>query len=105
MSIRPLTELSELEKCVDLQREVWRAADIDLIPARMFVTDNRIGGLVLGAFDQGRLVGFLNAMPGIRDGMSYWYSHMLAVLKEYWNSGIGGRLKLAQRDAARQRGI
>src|SRR6266571_1490061 len=33
------------------------------------------------------------------------YSQMLAVAKEYWNGGIGFRLKLAQRDQARQRGI
>jgi len=105
LSIRPLVELSELEKCVDLQREVWGTADIDVIPVRMFVTDNRIGGLVLGAFDNERLVGFLNAMPGIRDGMPYWYSHMLAVSKPYWNGGVGSALKLAQRDHARQRGI
>ena len=56
----------------------WGMADIDVIPARTFVTDNRIGGVVLGAFDDERLVAFLNAMPGIRDGMPYWYSHMLA---------------------------
>lgn len=105
MTIRPLIELSELAKCVELQREAWGAADIDVIPVRMLVTQNRIGGMVLGAFDNERLVGFLNAMPGIRDGIPYWYSQMLAVAKAYWNSGVGSQLKLAQRDVARQRGI
>jgi predicted GNAT superfamily acetyltransferase len=37
--------------------------------------------------------------------MPYWYSQMLAVAKEYWNSGVGSALKLAQRDHARQRAI
>jgi predicted GNAT superfamily acetyltransferase len=105
MTIRPLTEFSEFEKCLELQREAWGAADIDLIPVRMLVTDNRIGGLVLGAFDNDRMVGFLNAMPGIRDRMPYWYSHMLAIARDHWNSGIGSQLKLAQRDAALQRGL
>ena len=105
MTIRPITELSELEKCIELQREAWGLADIDLIPVRMLVTQNRVGGLVLGAFESDRLIGFLNAMPGIRDGMPYWYSQMLAVAKEYWNGGVGSDLKLAQRDHARQRGI
>jgi predicted GNAT superfamily acetyltransferase len=103
--IRPLTEFSEFEQCVELQREAWGAADIELTPVRALITDNRIGGLVLGAFDNDRMVGFLNAMPGIRDRMPYWYSHMLAIAREHWNSGIGTQLKLAQRDAARQRGI
>ena len=105
MIIRPLTALAELEKCVDLQRETWGLADIDVLPMRMFVTHTRIGGLVLGAFDDDRLVGFAAATPGMRDGKPYWYSQMLAVNPEYRNRDIGTDLKLAQRDAARQRGI
>ena len=71
----------------------------------MLVTQNRVGGLVLGAFEGQRLIGFLNAMPGIRDGAPYWYSQMLAVTEDYRNRGIGADLKLAQREHARQRGI
>ena len=88
MTIRPLTEISEFDQCVKLQREAWQLADIDLVPIRMFVVQSHVGGLVLGAFDSDRLVGFLNAMPGIRDGMTYWHSQMLAVATDYWNSGI-----------------
>ena len=105
MTIRPVTDLAELEKCVQLQREAWGLADIEVIPTRMLVTQNRVGGLVLGAFDGGRMVGFLNAMPGIRDGVPYWYSQMLAVAQDYRNRGIGSALKLAQRDHAQQRGV
>jgi len=105
MTIRPVTDLAELEKCAQLQREAWGLADIEVIPTRMLVTQNRVGGLVLGAFDGGRMVGFLNAMPGIRDGVPYWYSQMLAVAQDYRNRGIGSALKLAQRDHAQQRGI
>src|SRR3972149_2953958 len=105
MIIRRLTEIAEFQCCVELQREVWGWADIDIIPVRMFVTQNRIGGLVLAAFDGGRLAGFTNAMPGIRDGMPYWYSQMLGVAKSHWNSGVGAQLKLAQRDHALQQGI
>jgi len=105
MTIRPLASIGDLQACVELQREAWELADIDVIPVRMLLTQNRIGGLVLGAFDRDRLVGFLNAMPGLRDGRPYWYSQMLAVAKDYWNTGIGSHLKLAQRDHARQHGI
>jgi len=105
MTIRPIIELVELQKCVELQREAWGLADIEVIPVRMLVTQNRVGGLVLGAFENEQIVGFLNAMPGVRDGMPYWYSQMLAVRNPYRNRGIGSDLKLAQRDHARQRGI
>ena len=105
MTIRPVIDLFELQKCVDLQRETWGLADIETIPLRMLVTQNRVGGLVLGAFEAEQLIGFLNCMPGIRDGKPYWYSQMLAVAHEHRDRGIGAALKLAQREAARQRGI
>ena len=105
MTIRPVTDLAELEKCVQLQREAWGLADIEVIPVRMFITQNRVGGLVLGAFDNNELVGFVNAMPGVRDGTPYWYSQMLAVRSTHRNRGIGSDLKLAQRDFARKQGI
>ena len=80
MTIRPLTEIPEFAKCVELQREAWEAPDIDLVPARMYVVQSRIGGLILGAFDRDRLVGYLTTMPGIqKDGMPYWHSQMMAV--------------------------
>jgi len=106
MTIRPLVEISEFEKCVELQRETWGWADIDIMPVRYFVSLHHTGGLVLGALAaRGELIGFLNAMPAIRDGMAYWRSQMLAIAKPHWNSGIGSELKLAQRDYARRRGI
>jgi predicted GNAT superfamily acetyltransferase len=105
MTIRPLTEITEFERCVQLQREIWGMADVDLIPARAYVIQSHIGGLVLGAFDADRLIGFVNATPGIRNGMTYWHSLTLAVARDQWKRGTGSRLKLAQRDQARQRGI
>jgi predicted GNAT superfamily acetyltransferase len=51
------------------------------------------------------MVGFAMALPGYREGKSYLHSHMLAVLPEYRNAGLGRRLKLAQRDDALARGF
>ncbi len=45
------------------------------------------------------------ALPGYRNGYPYLHSHMLAVLPEYRNAGLGRRLKLAQRDDAIARGF
>jgi len=105
MMIRPLTDIAEFEQCVNLSRECFGMADLDLLPKRFFVVLNSIGGLVLGALDGDTVVGFLNTMPAIRDGVPYWYSQVMAVSRDYWNSGIATQLKLAQRDHARQRGI
>jgi predicted GNAT superfamily acetyltransferase len=105
MNIRPLTSLNEFQTCLDLQREAFGWAEIDILPRRFMVVLSHIGGLVLGAYDGERLAGFLSAVPGIREGLPYWHSHMLAVSNEYWNSGVGSELKLAQRQAALERGI
>jgi predicted GNAT superfamily acetyltransferase len=89
-----------------MQKLIWGFDDIEIIPLRLFVTASRVGGQVLGAFDADRLVGFCLAVPGIKSGgKSYLYSHMLAVLPEYRNAGIGRLLKLAQRTDALQRGL
>ncbi|QNI38062.1 GNAT family N-acetyltransferase [Edaphobacter albus] len=105
IEIRPLTELEEFERCVTLQLEVWGYSDGDLIPRRVFLVAQRIGGQVLGAFDGKTIIGFAMGLPGYRNGHSYLHSHMLAVLPEYRNAGLGRRMKLAQRDDAIARGL
>jgi len=108
LRIAPLTTLAEFDGCVDLQIAVWQYEAADLIPRRMFLLAQRIGGQVFGAFDDaanGSMIGFAMGLPGYRNGMAYIHSHMLAVLPEYRNAGIGRRLKLAQRDDAIARGI
>jgi predicted GNAT superfamily acetyltransferase len=103
--IEPLTTMEQFERCVVLQLEVWGYSDGDLIPRRVFLVAQRIGGQVLGAFDGDTIIGFAMALPGYRNGYAYIHSHMLAVLPEYRNAGLGRRLKLAQRDDAIARGF
>jgi len=100
VGLRHCREVAEFQACVDLQREVWGFSDADLIPVRMFVVASKIGGQVIGAFAGPTLVGFALSIPGARDGHTYLHSHMLAVREGYRNSGLGRRLKLAQRDDA-----
>lgn len=103
--IRELTRIDEFEACLDLQREGFGWSDLELMPMRFFVVSRHIGGLVLGAFDEERLIGFLSAIPGIKNGKPYWHSHMLAVAATHRDAGIGTQLKLAQKNEALQRGI
>jgi predicted GNAT superfamily acetyltransferase len=103
--IRRCQGLDELRACVTLQKEVWNFSDADLVPLRMFVVADKIGGQVMGAFESGAMVGFALSIPGTRSGHLYLHSHMLAVRKEHRNSGLGRRLKLLQREDALARGI
>lgn len=105
IDIRNCHGLEELRTCVALQKEVWNFSDAELVPLRMFVVAEKVGGQVMGAFDAGQMVGFALSVPGTRSGHTYLHSHMLAVRKEYRNSGLGRRLKLLQREDALARGI
>jgi predicted GNAT superfamily acetyltransferase len=106
IEIRPLTEREDLKAVVRLQRQIWGFEDVDLIPLRLFVVASKIGGQVYGAFDGAQLIGFCMAIPGLKPGgKTYLHSHMLGVLAEYRNTGVGRTLKLTQRDDALARGI
>jgi len=100
-----LTELAEFREAVRIQRIIWGFEDLELLPVRLFVVAEKVGGQVLGAFNGGHLIGFCLAIPGIRDGKVYLHSHMLGVLKEYRDLGAGRLLKFAQREEALARGI
>ena len=104
--IEPLSDLKRLRECLEIQRKVWGFSDLDLLPLRSLVVSGRIGGQVFGAIDtDNNLLGFLTAVPGYREGRVYLHSHMMGVLPEYRNRGIGRSLKLAQRQDALRRGI
>lgn len=98
--IRPLARIEEIHDAVELQKVVWRAEDRDLVPVTEFVAARENGGIVLGAYQEDRMVGFVFSMVGRRDGRSYQYSRMLAVSPDCRGHGLGAALKLAQKKAA-----
>ncbi len=105
VTVRKCQQLEEMRTCVALQKEVWNFSDSDLIPLRMFVVAEKIGGQVIAAFEGNEMVGFALSIPGARGGNSYLHSHMLAVRKEHQNCGVGRRIKLFQRGDALARGF
>ena len=106
IEVQPLTAHAEFQDAVRLQQQIWGFEEIELLPLRLFVVASKVGGQVFGAYDGPRMVGFCLAIPGLKaGGKSYLHSHMLGVLPDYRDSGIGRRLKLAQRDEALSRGI
>jgi len=105
ITIRRCQGIEELRACVQLQKTVWGFSDLDLVPLRMFVVAEKVGGQVIGAFDQDDMVGFAMSVPGIRGSHTYFHSHMLAVHPEYQNAGLGRRIKLFQREDAVAHGI
>jgi predicted GNAT superfamily acetyltransferase len=71
-----------------------------------FVVVTKVGGQAFGAYDGDAMVGFLLRHPGIEARRRpYLHSHMLGVLPEYRERGVGRMLKLRQREDALARGI
>ncbi len=106
IEVRAINTHAEFEAATELQKVIWGFSDAELMPVRLFVIAEKVGGQVFGAFDGERMIGFCLALPGLKaNGMGYIHSDMLGVLPEYHNQGVGRMLKLEQRDDALTRGI
>ena len=100
-----MPRVGRISRLRGVKKEVWNFSDADLVPLRMFVVAEKVGGQIIGAFHGNELVGFALAVPGIHAGKPYLHSHMLAVREQFRNSGLGRRLKLFQRDEALARSL
>jgi predicted GNAT superfamily acetyltransferase len=105
IEIRECETLEELHECVQLQRDVFALPEVELSPVRHFVVTRNAGGFVIGAFDSGRLAGFVLSVPAFLRGERAFYSHMTGVRPEYQGQGIGAKLKWAQRSRALSEGV
>lgn len=105
LTLRTCHTVGEFRQALQLQKEVWNFDDADLVPVRLFVVGEKIGGHVLGAYAGKDMVGFAYGLPGLRGGHTYLHSHMLAVHEQYRNSGLGRALKLFQRELCLVQGL
>ena len=103
--IRALTTIDELRAVEDLQQKVWNVVDREVVPALHFIPAVAVGAILLGAFDDDRIIGFVYGFPGFEGAHRIIHSDMLAVLPEARGRGLGIALKLAQREAALAQGI
>ena len=103
--IRKLGDHAEFEYLLHIQKTTWNHSDVNLTPAHQFCVHSRMGAILLGAFVDGKMAGFVYSFPAIYDGGFCQHSHLLAVLPEFQGYGIGKKLKWAQRREALKQGI
>ena len=103
--LRDVSGQDELREVEGLQRETWGIPDLEIVPATHLTAACAAGGTLIGAFDGGRIVGFVYGFPGFEEGRPTHHSHMLAVLPEYRNHHLGRRLKLEQRQRVLAQGV
>jgi predicted GNAT superfamily acetyltransferase len=108
-NIHLLETAEELSAVEALQREVWPGSETDIVPGHLLIAAVHNGGLVLGAFADEKLVGFVFGFPGLEstpDGPRPKHcSHMAGVLPDYRDRGLGFALKRAQWQMVRHQGL
>jgi predicted GNAT superfamily acetyltransferase len=100
VSFRDLTSLDDFAAVVELEREIWGPGYDDVVPVPILAITVKRGGILIGAFEEDRLVGFVYSIPGIKHDKPTHWSHMLGVIAEYRSAGLGRDLKLLQRGRA-----
>ncbi|MCY0859586.1 MAG: hypothetical protein OWQ54_04070 [Sulfolobaceae archaeon] len=107
IEVRELKDPQEFYQTINVQKSAWRTNDCctNVTPPPNLIAAARNGGLVLGAFDNNRLIGFSYAFIG-RDSQGYYlYSHQTGVIEEEKYKGVGFQLKLAQMKWAIKQGF
>jgi predicted GNAT superfamily acetyltransferase len=102
MIIRDLCGMEEFFKAEQLQRDVWGADDTE-DPADLMMVIQHEGGLVAGAFDGERLVGYIFGFPTREPHVQH--SHRLAVHPDARGRSLALHLKRYQREWCLARGI
>jgi predicted GNAT superfamily acetyltransferase len=105
VTYRDLSTLEEFAVVVDLERRIWGPGYADVVPTPILTVTVQRGGVLIGAFADDRMVGFVYSLPGIKYGKPTQWSHMLGVVDEFRNDGIGYQLKLLQRDRTLAMGL
>src|SRR5262245_25234751 len=106
LTIRECTSVEDFQRCVTLEKTVWKDDDIGLMPIRLYMISKACNAPTVGAFDAGgNLVGFVHTMIALMGSYAVYHSHLAAVLEDFRHSQIGYRMKLAQRDRAIEAGV
>ncbi len=101
---RSLESTDDLEKVVDLEILVWGLPPRDAVPSNLLHAMVNTGSLVVGAYDDNKLIGMALMFPTSRGNKKLLWSHMAAVHPDYQGRGIGFELKQFQRNWALENG-
>lgn len=103
--IRPINSLSDLRRCHEIQRAVWGYSDLMVFPYTILISMQHNGGVLLGAYVNDELVGFVAGYLGMAGAKLYLFSQRMGVLPEYQGQSLGYQLKVAQREQMLRQGI
>ncbi len=115
ITYRDLRTVEEYAQVVELERIIWGPGYEEVVPIPILAPTVLRGGILIGAFETeqpatsnqppDRMVGFVYSIPGIKHGKPTQWSHMLGVLPDVRNDGIGRELKMLQRERTLAMGL
>jgi predicted GNAT superfamily acetyltransferase len=106
VKIRDFETHEDRAQCVELQELTWGRGFTEKVPAAMLLVAQKTGGVCAGAFaDDGRMLGYVFGVTGVKDGKLIHWSDMLAVHPDAQGMHLGEKLKAWQRDKCRALGI
>jgi predicted GNAT superfamily acetyltransferase len=113
IKIKAINTIQEIDRIAAVEAKTWGMNPGDTVPEHLLLAIAREGGVLLGAYDGARLVGYTMGWLGLVDPDSSLpaarqlklISHMTVVIEEYRDQRIGYQLKLAQREWAIDQGL
>jgi len=93
IEFKELVSFDQFEEISNLQFKIWNLSDRDIISTitlKALTLNYPIMGLVIGAYDENKMVGFVICMPTREPNTLYGL--IMGVLPEYQNSDIGNKL-------------
>jgi len=99
ITFRRVATLAEYQECVAIQEATWGVGFRELVPTAILMVSQKLGGVCAAAFGpDGRMLGFVFGLTGLKDGGLVHWSDLLAVRLEARGAHLGERLKRYQRD-------
>ena len=102
VEVRLLKNIEEYRQCERIQAHVWGAPGAT---SEVLTATQKYGGVVIGAFINGKVGGFIYAFLAQYHGRLAHWSHMMAVEAKYRDQGLGLKMKMLHRQVALERGI
>jgi predicted GNAT superfamily acetyltransferase len=105
ITYRDLNTLDDYAQVVELERVIWGPGYEEVVPVPILAVTVLRGGVLVGAFAGDRMIGFVYSLAGIKHHKPTQWSHMLGVIDEFRNDGVGHQLKMLQRERGLALGV
>lgn len=104
MEIKKIDDPDQIEGLIEVVKSAWGFENPGNLVKDVIAAMRYHGGIILGAYEDSKMVGMHFSFPGYKNGKLYLYSHMTGVVEDHKYSGLGHQLKMAQKTWALDNG-